>query len=220
MPNAIILKAWMAGTGLFLVLFLIVHALGNAQLFLPPELAQTRFNAYSQALTSNPLIQVASWITYASVVVHTILSIRVTRRNAAARSTRYHLERPQHGSRWYARSMGILGVVLLLFLVVHLWGFWYPYRFGDLARDAAGHVDLYAIVVGDFSNVGIVTFYVVCMVAVGFHVRHGVVAGVRSLGLYGRGATRTVERIAPWLAWGLVVLFAAMPLTVYLRGLR
>lgn len=115
----------MALTGLFLVLFLVVHVLGNSQLFLPPEAAQSSFNAYSQTLVSNPLIRLAGWLTYGSVVLHVIRSVALTRRNRMARGSDYHREAQGANSRWYSRWMGVLGTILLVFLVLHMWAFWY-----------------------------------------------------------------------------------------------
>lgn len=218
--SAIILKAWMALTGLFLVLFLVVHVLGNTQLFLAPETAQSSFNAYSQALVSNPLIRLAGWLTYGSVVIHVIVSVVVTRRNRKARAIGYQREAPGANSRWYSRWMGILGVVLLVFLVLHMWAFWFPYHYASLGIDPHGHKDLYAVVRTEFTKLGVVVFYVFSMVAVGFHVQHGFVAGLRSLGLYGPGAAHLTRRFAAWLAWTIAGLFAAMPIYVYLRELE
>lgn len=219
MPNAIILKAWMALTGLFLSLFLVVHVLGNLQLFLPAELAQTSFNAYSKLLVSNPVIKIAGWITYASVVAHVFVAAWLFRRNARARPIAYQRETPQRSSPWYARSMGALGLVVLVFLAVHMKAFWYAYHFAALDLDVQGNRDLYGVVVSDFSRPGIVMFYVASMLALGFHVQHGLAAGLRSLGLYHPGAARLAVRGSAWLAWGICGAFAAMPLFIYLRGL-
>ncbi len=70
MTSSIASKLWMAATGLFLCLFLLVHLFGNLQLFLPRPQAQEQFNFYSQLLSSNPLIKVAGLVTYASILAH------------------------------------------------------------------------------------------------------------------------------------------------------
>lgn len=218
--SAVILKAWMALTGLFLILFLVVHVLGNTQLFLPSEAARSSFNAYSFALVSNPLIRLAGWLTYGSVVLHVILSVVLTRRNHKARAMGYQREAQGANSRWYSRWMGALGGILLVFLVVHMWAFWFPYHYAALGLDPHGHKDLYTVVRAEFTKPGVVIFYVVSMVAVGFHVQHGFVAGLRSVGLYGPGAAHLARRIAAWLAWGIAGVFAAMPLYMYFRELE
>jgi len=216
MTSSIVHKVWMAVTGLFLVVFLAVHMAGNLQLFLPESSARPAFNGYSALLTSNPFIKVAGWLTYLSVVVHTVLAARVSVRNRRARRRGYAIRATS--SPWYTRSMGWLGTVVLLFLVWHLQMFWYRYHWGPIGLDAEGNKDLYAVVVASFAQPGIVALYVVCMVALGFHLQHGVAAAVRSVGVFGAGASRWAERGAVWIAWGLVIPFALMPVYVYLTA--
>ena len=65
-------KYWMAGTGLFLCLFLVGHLLGNLQLLLPSEEASDSFNLYAQFMTTNPVVKILSYITYFSILFHAI----------------------------------------------------------------------------------------------------------------------------------------------------
>ena len=76
--SSIASKLWMAATGLFLCLFLVVHLFGNLQLFLPQPQGQLQFNFYSHLLSSNPLIKIAGLVTYASILAHAILSLVIT----------------------------------------------------------------------------------------------------------------------------------------------
>lgn len=205
----------MALTGLYLIVFLVVHMLGNLQLFLPESIARPSFNAYSEVLTSNPIVKVAGWMTYAAVVVHAVVSGVLARRNRAARPTGYELEDRGASSPWYSRSMGRLGVVTLLFLVLHMHAFWYRYHWGPIGYDADGRKDLYDVVVTAFQEPWIVVFYVVCMVLLGFHLQHGLAAALRSLGLYGVGFGPLARRISTWVAWALAGPFIAMPIYVF-----
>ncbi len=208
----------MSVTGLFLVLFLVVHLLGNLQLLLPAPAARSWFNAYSEALAVHPLIKVAAWITSGSIALHVAVAGLLTRRNRAARP--YDRERPGASSPWYGRWMGWLGVALLVFLVLHLWDFWYPFHYGPIDLDAAGNRDLYAVVARSFANPVIVLGYMVSMAALGFHLWHGLRAAFISLGLYGVRAERGRGRAARLIAWGLAGSFAAIPLYVFLAGAR
>ncbi|MEX1363388.1 MAG: succinate dehydrogenase, partial [Nannocystaceae bacterium] len=101
MGSSILLKAWMGLTGLFLVLFVLVHLGGNLQLFLPEAVARPSFNAYSQALTSSLVIRVAGWLTYGAIVVHAVIAAVLARRHRGVRAA-YVLERPGTSSPWYA----------------------------------------------------------------------------------------------------------------------
>ena len=208
--SQIALKLWVAVTGLFLVLFLTVHVLGNLQLFLPASIAQTSYNAYSEALSHNPIIQVAALVTYTSIIVHAAVSLTLSLRNRAKRA--YVVEHANESSPWYARKMELLGAILLGFLGLHMWSFWKPFKFGPIALDTDGKKDLYGLVSQSFSQPIVVIVYVLSMLALGFHLQHGLSAAFRSLGLYHARADGLIRRVAPTLAWTFAGLFAAMPL--------
>ena len=214
MGSSILLKAWMGLTGLFLVLFVLVHLAGNLQLFLPEEVARPSFNAYSRVLTSSLVIRVAGWLTYGAIVVHAVISAVLARRHRGVR-TAYALERPGASSPWYARSMGWLGFITLLFLVLHMKSFWYRYHWGEVGVDPSGNRDLYSVVVEAFRQPWVVVVYVASMVALGFHLQHGIAASLRSLGVFSARITRRAPRVAAWLAWTVAVTFAAMPVYIY-----
>lgn len=214
MTSSILLKAWMGLTGLFLVLFVLVHMAGNLQLFLPEDFARPSFNAYSQLLTSSIVIKVAGWLTYGAVVSHVVVSAVLARRHRAIR-TDYALEQSGTSSPWYARSMGWLGIITGAFLVLHMQTFWYRYHWGEIGVDAAGNKDLYTVVVTAFCEPWIVLVYVVSMLALGFHLQHGIAASLRSLGVFSGRITRLAPRAAAWCAWIVAGTFAAMPIYVY-----
>lgn len=213
--SSILYKAWMALTGLFLVAFLGVHFLGNTQLFLPASVARESFNAYADALANSLPIKVAAWGTYGSIVAHAIIGTRLSW--AHRRKARYATTATT--SPWYARSMGTLGVVTLLFIVVHMQTFWYRYKWGEVGLDAQGHRDLYTVVVEAFAQPWLVAVHVLSMVALGFHLEQGIPAALRSVGVYGARVQRVAPRVSAWVAWTLAVGFAAMPIAMYLKGL-
>jgi len=143
-----------------------------------------------------------------------LVSIVLARRHRGVREP-YALSRPGESSPWYARSMGWLGTITLVFLVVHMQSFWYRYHWGDIGLDVAGNKDLYAVVVAAFCEPWIVLLYVFSMLALGFHLQHGIAASLRSLGVFSAHITRIAPRVAAWFAWGVAGAFAAMPLYVY-----
>ena len=216
MKHTIALKVWMSLSGLYLVLFLLVHLAGNLQLFLPPETGRSWFNEYSAVLTKSPLIKVASVLTFLSIGLHAVTSWLLARRNRSSRS--YAMDASGASSTWYSRRMGLLGVVLFVFLVLHMWDFWVPYKFGPIDVDAAGRKDLYGEVVTSFSNPWVVGGYVLCMIALGYHLQHGFAAAFRSLGFHGARGGRLLDASAPALAWIIAGGFAAMPLFTYFRS--
>lgn len=215
MKASIVLKAWMGLSGLFLVMFLLVHLAGNLQLFLPQASAQPSFNAYSAALTSSVIIKVAGWLTYTAIALHAVIAAVLVCRHRNARQP-YALERGDTSSRWFARSMGWLGIITLIFLVLHMQSFWFRYHWGEIGVDVNGNKDLYTVVVTAFREPWLVLVYVVSMLALGFHLQHGLAASLRSLGVFSARITRGAPIVARWVAWMVAGTFAAMPVYVYL----
>ncbi|MGB4774398.1 MAG: succinate dehydrogenase cytochrome b subunit [Daejeonella sp.] len=123
-------KLIMSLTGLFLCIFLIVHLIGNIQLFKDDE--GQAFNAYSYFMTHFPPIKIVSYLLYTSIIVHAVYALILTISNRKARPVGYAVYKGQANSPWTSRNMGILGTVLLIFIVVHMSNFWARYHWGDL----------------------------------------------------------------------------------------
>lgn len=123
-------KIIMALTGLFLCSFLIVHMVGNLQLFYND--GGLAFNKYSVFMTTNPLIKTISYLLYASILFHAFKGFWLVYKNKKARPTAYAVYDGKSNSHWTSRSMGILGTLILVFIVVHMANFWYEYKFGHI----------------------------------------------------------------------------------------
>lgn len=119
-------KLIMSLTGLFLCTFLIVHLLGNLQLFYDDS--GKAFNAYAYQMTSFAPIKVVSYLLYASVVLHAVYAIVLTRQNKKARPVSYASYQGSANSAWNSRNMGLLGTILLVFIVTHMSNFWWKYH--------------------------------------------------------------------------------------------
>ncbi len=146
-------KVIMSLTGLFLSSFLIVHMAGNLQLFKGDN--GRAFNEYTYFMTHNPLIITVSYLLYTSILVHALMSFVLTRHNQASRPVKYAYSRPEANSPWSSRNMGILGTVLLLFIIIHMRTFWYEMHFGAVPMaeyDGKQYKDLYAVVKEAFSQ--------------------------------------------------------------------
>src|SRR6202035_1827724 len=111
-------KNLMALTGLFLCFFLVIHLFGNLQLLLPAESARWQFNFYSKLLSENIFIQLISYFLFASILAHAVYALLITRQNRRANGQGYAYDRRGAASKWYSRKMGLLGTVLLVFLVI------------------------------------------------------------------------------------------------------
>ncbi len=128
-------KILMALTGLFLCTFLVVHLTGNLQLLLDD--GGYKFNAYAKFMTSNPIIKVASYITYLSILFHAFKGLWLASKNRAARPKGYKKYAGQATSTWMSRSMGVLGTIILVFIATHMWQFWYQYHNSDASDETA-----------------------------------------------------------------------------------
>lgn len=216
MSPSVIRKLWMAATGLFLCVFLVVHLAGNVILLWPAEDARSVYNAYSAFLTGNPAIKAISIVLYGSIIAHVVISfvLAFDARRARGR-VRYAYAQPAATSSWSSRSMETLGGFLLIFLVIHMKTFWFTYHWGAIGLDAHGNKDLYGVVVAAFSRPWYVALYVASMAAMAFHLRHGIESGFRTLGLHHRRYLRVAGRFGAVFAVVTAVGFAVLPVWVY-----
>jgi succinate dehydrogenase / fumarate reductase cytochrome b subunit len=122
-------KYWMALTGLFLCLFLLGHLAGNLQLLVPHN--ALNFNKYALFMTSNPAVKLLSYVTYASILFHTIDGILLTIQNRKARPVGYAYERQEANTKFSSRNMAVLGTLVLVFIVTHMIHFWARMHFDE-----------------------------------------------------------------------------------------
>lgn len=128
LSSSIAKKWWMALTGLFLCVFLIGHLAGNLQLLKDGVEAKRAFNEYAHFMGTNIFIKVLSYLTYISILFHAIDGILLTVQNKKARPVKYVYEKPNTNSKWYSRSMAVLGTLILIFIVLHMQHFWYKMK--------------------------------------------------------------------------------------------
>lgn len=213
-------KVIMSLTGLFLITFLIVHASGNSLLFRDDN--GEAFNLYAQFMTTNPLITVASIILYSGIILHVIYALVLSVKNNSARPVGYENAHPNQNSTWKSRNMGILGTIVLIFLIIHMRSFWYEMRFGELpTKNYAGTEvkDLYTIVSAAFTQWWYVLIYVLAMVGLGYHLAHGFWSAFQTLGLQHRKYSPLIKNVGYAFAIGVPLLFAAMPIYLYIKSL-
>lgn len=214
-------KLIMALTGLFLILFLVGHVTGNALLF--KDDGGQAFNEYAKFMTSNQIVQVLSIITYVSILAHVVYSIILTLRNKKARPIGYAERNASSNSTWSSRNMGILGTIILIFLVVHLQGFWYKMHWGEMpfvTYDGIEYKDLYKVVLFAFQEPWIVILYVVSMVFLGFHLAHGFASAFQTLGLNHNKYTPAIKAFGLLFSIVVSAAFAAMPIYIYFSSLN
>ncbi len=214
-------KLIMSITGLFLILFLTGHLIGNLQL-LKNDGGQA-FNEYAKFMTTTPVVKILSWLTYFSIIVHVIYSLILTIHNRKSRPVRYAVSCPSENSVWTSRNMGILGTFILIFLVIHLRSFWYEMHYGSLpaiAYEGGGQIkNLYLIVIEAFSQLWYVLLYVVSMAVLAFHLSHGFQSAFQTLGLRHQKYTPAIKAAGLLFAIIVPALFALQPVYIYLKNL-
>ncbi|WP_111671458.1 succinate dehydrogenase cytochrome b subunit [Algoriphagus litoralis] len=212
-------KLLMALTGLFLILFLVVHLIGNLQLLLPDN--GESFNLYAESMATNPLIKVVSIGNFAFIILHVIYSILLTRHNKKSRPIGYAETAASTNSAWSSRNMGILGTLILIFLLVHLKGFYYEIKFGEVPMvDYAGimYKNVFAIVAAAYSNVFYVVFYVISMGFLGFHLSHGFASAFQTLGLNHVKYSPLIQKVGIGFSILIPALFALIPIVMYIQS--
>ena len=209
-------KLLMALTGLFLILFLIVHLIGNLQLLKSD--GGRAFNVYAEFMTSNPVIVTVSYVNYTCILVHVIWALMLTQRNRAARGSEGYAM-VKNSSPWTSRNMGILGTFILIFLVIHLKGFWYEMHWGGISKanyDGREVKDLFTVVDMAYSNVWYVTVYVVSMAILAFHLWHGFASSFQTLGLNHMKYNPLIKFVGQTFAIVVPALFALIPIWMFL----
>ncbi|MCY2686434.1 succinate dehydrogenase cytochrome b subunit [Salinimicrobium sp. TH3] len=213
--NSITRKNLMAITGLFLSFFLIIHLLGNLQLLLPAEEAQLQYNSYSHLLGGNILVKLVAYVLYLCIILHTLDAIYLSYKRKQANGISYAYDRRGRASSWYSRNMMALGIIIFVFLVIHFKDFWYHYKFGELPLDANGNKDLYTLVVLAFEQLWYVILYIIAILALGYHLLHGVFSAHRTIGLYHPMYNRIVRVLGVVFAATMTLGYIIIPLFLY-----
>jgi succinate dehydrogenase (or fumarate reductase) cytochrome b subunit, b558 family len=199
----------MAVTGLIGIAFLVGHVLGNLLAFRGPE----ALNAYSAFLKSTgELLWIVRAVLITAVVLHVTAAYQLTMQNRAARPIGYVRREPQV-STLASRTMRWGGVLLLVFIVVHILHFTTgTVRPTGLFTPA----DVYGNIVGSFRIWWVALFYVVAMIALGAHIYHGAWSSVRTIGFAQPSPDPLHRRVALVLALLLWLGFTAIPVAVFL----
>lgn len=210
-------KLLMALTGLFLISFLLVHLIGNLQLL--KNDGGHAFNVYAEFMSTNPIVQTISKVNFALILAHIIVSAILTVKNRKARGPVGYAVGNSRSSIWSSRNMGILGTIILVFLVIHLKTFWAEMHWGGipvLDYDGKPVRDLYTLC-NEWFHVGwYVALYTVCMIAIAFHLWHGFISAFQTLGLNHLKYNGLIGFVGKAFSIIVPALFALIPIMMYL----
>lgn len=205
-------KLVMAFTGLFLIGFLVIHVYLNAQIFLPD--GKEKFLAGAHFMGTNAVTRILEIGLVAGFLLHIIQGLMLWNQNAKKRSAgRYAVNAGNATSKWYSRSMGLLGTIVLLFLIMHTSHFWIPNRANQFTTGE--EIDLYEKMQIVFENPIVVALYVLGCASLCFHLVHGFYSAFQTLGM-GTSKYKAIIRNAG-IAFSIIVtiMFALMPIAFH-----
>jgi succinate dehydrogenase / fumarate reductase cytochrome b subunit len=221
-------KITMGLTGFFLISFLIVHCAINSMIFFNDG-GQT-FNHWGHFMGSNLIIRTAEIGLFVFLLIHIIQGLLLWKQNKTARPVKYIVTNLNANSKWYSRSMGLLGTLILIFLVLHLYHFWTPSRLGGVANVRALEEttlsdynnqpvhDLFKEMLLVFkNNLLVVIVYVLGVISLCWHLLHGFQSAFQTFGLNHKKYTPLIKSLGVGYSIIICLLFALMPIAIYLN---
>ncbi|MFA5670028.1 MAG: succinate dehydrogenase cytochrome b subunit [Balneolaceae bacterium] len=213
-------KTIIALTGLFLCAFLLVHLSANSILLLPESIARDLYNSYSTTLRESPFIKIIAYLLYLSIILHAFYALLVTLKNRKAKAEKYVVNHSKENSTWTSQNMGLIGIVILLFIVVHLANFWARIKLGmgeEVRLDSLGNKDVYEVTYSLFQNIYYVIFYTVIAIPLALHIHHGLKSAFKTLGFYHKKGLNIVAKVSVIFAVIMAVGFGIIPFIVYFK---
>ena len=215
-------KLIMSISGLFLVLFLLFHLSMNVAAVFSGE----AYNMVCSLLGSNAVA--ATLVLAAGVVIHFVYAIILTLQNRKARGNdRYAINARPKGVEWASQNMFVLGLIVILFMLLHFSQFWYKMMFAELIghhevalgsamvspQDGAAFINYYFQ-----GNAVITVLYLIWYVALWFHLTHGFWSAIQTIGWNNTIWMNRWECISKIVATVICGLFAIITIIFFLNG--
>ena len=180
-------KVVMSVTGIALILFLTFHCCMNIVALFSGE----AYNMICELLGANWYAVVATLGLAALAVIHIVYAFILTAQNRTARgNSRYDVATTVNAGKveWASKNMLVLGIIILLGLLLHLFNFWYNMMFAEIMGFSAGHLpsDGFAFIIDTFQNPVFVVLYLIWLCAIWFHLTHGFWSAMQTLGISGK----------------------------------
>ena len=217
-------KLIMSISGLFLVLFLLFHLSMNVAAVFSGE----AYNMVCSLLGSNWYAVAATLVLAAGVVIHFVYAIILTLQNRKARGNdRYAINARPKGVEWASQNMFVLGLIVILFMLLHFSQFSYKMMFADLIghhevalgsamvspQDGAAFINYYFQ-----GNAVITVLYLIWYVALWFHLTHGFWSAIQTIGWNNTIWMNRWECISKIVATVICGLFAIITIIFFLNG--
>ena len=209
-------KIVMSLTGLFLISFLVVHAIVNGLIFYNDGGAT--FNIGAHFMGTNPMIRTLEIVLILSFLVHIYQGISLWKRNRAARPQRYVYKNSKRQGPWYSRSMTLLGTLILLFLVVHTSNFWIPNRVHQFQYGK--ELPLYEMMIEKFQYPIEVLIYLLGCFSLFWHLLHGFRSALTTLGITHTKWDPPIRVLCVGFSIVIPAFLALMPLAIYFKWIQ
>ncbi len=210
--NSVFKKAVMAVTGIIMIGYLVAHMIGNLHAFQGAQEYNdyaTRLRSFGEpALPHRTILTVIEIVLLTSVVAHMWAAFSLWRQARRARPVRYVTKKPVQQS-YASRTLRWGGVIIGLFIVYHI----LDLTWGGINPAGAG-TEPYARLIAGFSNPFITVWYVLALVLLGLHLRHGLWSVAQTLGQSNRRRERILNASAIALSTLLIAGFLIVPLSI------
>ena len=154
---------------------------------------------------------------FAGLVLHVIQGYAVTLKNQKARPVKYAMNNGNANSKWYSRSMAILGTLLLLFLVVHLGNFWIPTKVAVFSHTEHNSFENMKVV---FAEWYFVALYLFGVISLAYHLMHGFSSAFQTLGINHKKYTPIIKMLGMGFSIVVPFVFAMMPISMYMGWIK
>ncbi|MFH1321054.1 MAG: succinate dehydrogenase cytochrome b subunit [Bacteroidota bacterium] len=202
-------KLIMSITGIFLIFFLLVHLCLNLLLLIGNGEV---FEEAAHFMATNPAMKIMEYALAIGFILHIIYSGYLTLLNYLARPVKYKMINRGETSSWSSRNMGITGVMVLIFLVIHLINYLYKIKFTDLIE--SGQITKYELVIGLYKPEYwyFVVIYIVSFILLGLHLNHSLQSSFQTLGWNNKIWGPRLKNISSIYALIIAVGFSIIPL--------
>ncbi len=203
-------KLQMAATGLFLCIFLVVHCYVNALVFFHDGGKQ--FDEAAHFMGTNIVIRIVEFGLFGFLLLHIVQGLLLYSKNHARR-TNYEVKAGNKTSPWYSRSMALLGTLILMFLVLHLYKFWGPNRLSQLVNGK--ELNLFRMMKLEFQELWVVIVYVLGCISLGWHLVHGFYSAFQTFGLGMSKYKALIKFVGVAFSIIIPLIFSLMPIAFY-----
>lgn len=202
-------KYLMAAAGLFWCFFVLMHLVGNLQLFIGAE----KYNAYSEFLASlGKLLYAMEILLVVALLGHAILGVIVTLQNKAARPVGYEVDRAKGERNLASSTMVWTGLLVIAFIVLHLINFKYAAEHPTAMAHGKEVIDFHGMVVELFQDPAYVLVYLVAVVVLGVHLYHALQSSLRTLGWFSAESQPGIQKASKVFGIVIAIGYASIPI--------